>query len=228
MRPSAAQLLQHERLELALKVSEAQKLFVSLLPSYIINVTCKLTETQRLDTVKRHKAGLEGRERNLAARESALSDKETQLATMLAQKDEEIGTLRSAMSTAENMLQVRINEALARREHDLRAMLLKQEQEVAARMAQRELEIQEAVRTREEELGRMWMEWEKQTREGMIKAVEERMQWVQDQAEELEKERERLDAVKCELERKMSALEEATVEKKGTVTGEFLWLIARS
>lgn len=74
----------------------------------------------------------------------------------------------------------------------------------------------------------MWMEWEKQTREGMIKAVEERMQWVQDQAEELEKERERLDAVKCELERKMSALEEATVEKKGTVTGEFLWLIARS
>ncbi len=95
-------------------------------------------------------------------------------------------------------------------------MVLKQEQEVAERMARREQEIMEAVRRREEEMARMWAEWEQQTRGSMGRAVEERMQWVHQRTEELEQERQRLDGVKQEVETKMKELEAAAAGARRT------------
>ena len=99
-------------------------------------------------------------------------------------------------------------------------MVLKQEQEVAERMARREQEIMEAVRRREEEMARMWAEWEQQTRGSMGRAVEERMQWVQQRTEELEQERQRLDGVKHEVETKMKELEAAAAGARRTRSKE--------
>ncbi|KAI0644675.1 kinase-like domain-containing protein [Trametes meyenii] len=190
MRPSASQLLQHERIDLALKVFETQRM---------------------LNTVKGHKGALLAKERDLMTREAALVERETKLTTVVAQKDEELTSLRALLATAETTLQQRVRAAVARRDEELRAMVLKQEEEVAARMARREEEIMEAVRRREEDVARMWSEWERQTREGMGRAVEERMEWVQQRAEELETERARLDGVRKELETKMKALEANSV-----------------
>ncbi|TBU48633.1 kinase-like protein [Dichomitus squalens] len=186
MRPSASQLLQHERIDLAYKVFETQKM---------------------LNTVKSHKSSLLAKERDLVARETTLAEREAKLAAVVAQKDEELASLRTVLATAESTLQQRVRQAVARRDEELRAMVLKQEQEVAERMTRREQEIMEAVRRREEEMARMWAEWERQTREGMGRAVEERMQWVQQRAEELERERLQLDGVRRELDAKMKALE---------------------
>lgn len=47
----------------------------------------------------------------------------------------------------------------------------------------------------------------------MEHAVEERMEWVRAQAQEIEQERGRLEGVRIELERKMSAFEAG--ERKG-------------
>ncbi|EMD33769.1 hypothetical protein CERSUDRAFT_160055 [Gelatoporia subvermispora B] len=199
MRPSAAQLLQHERIDLSLKVSETQKM---------------------LNTVKSHKATLIAKERDLLAREAVTAEKEKQLTTVLAQKDEELIALRSMVANAEAALHQRIREAVARRDEELRAMVLKQETEVAARMSQREKEIMEAVRAREEQIGRMWADWERKTREAMGRAVEERMEWVQQRAEELEHERTTLESMRAEVERKMASLEAAGSEKKVSKASE--------
>ncbi|CCM06118.1 uncharacterized protein FIBRA_08367 [Fibroporia radiculosa] len=195
LRPSAAQLLGHERLELAFKVSETQKL---------------------LNTVKTHKAALQTRERDLIAREAAAAEQEASLNSKLTAKDEEIASLRTLVASAEGLLQTRVREAVSRRDEELRALVLKHEEEVAARMARREEEIMEAVRKREEEIARMWAEWESQTREAMGKAVEERMEWVRAQVEDIEQEKERLDGLKVELERKAVTLE--ANERKGVAT----------
>lgn len=161
----------------------------------------------RLTAVKTHKAGVLAREREVAAREANLNEKEATLAGMLTQKDAEIASLRSLIATAETQHQIKVREALTRREEELRTMVLKQEQEVALRMAKREEEIMEAVRKREEEIAQMWANWERATREGMCRAVEERMSWVKEQTEEIERERENLENAKRDLERKLDAVE---------------------
>ncbi|KAI0949008.1 hypothetical protein AcW1_008727 [Taiwanofungus camphoratus] len=197
MRPSAAQLLGHERLELAYKVTETQKL---------------------LNAVKSHKATLLAKERDLVAREAAAAEKDAAIVALqarIAQKDEELVSLRTMAASAEAAFQERVRQAVAARDGELRAAVLKQEAEVAARMARREEEIMDAVRRREDEIARMWAEWERQTRESMGKAVEERMEWVREQADEIEREREKLGQVRVELERKMATLQGAEKEKKG-------------
>ncbi|KAI0708947.1 kinase-like protein [Cerioporus squamosus] len=193
MRPSATQLLQHEKIDLALKVFETQKM---------------------LNTVKAHKTTLLSKERDLVAREAALCDREAKMALLVTQKDEELTALRGLMAEAQSTVQQHVREAIARRDEELRAMVVKKEAEVALRMARREEEIMEAVRRREEDVARMWAEWERQTREAMARAVDERMEWVQQQANELEQERERLENVKCELEAKMKALEAPAGERR--------------
>ncbi|RPD59747.1 kinase-like protein [Lentinus tigrinus ALCF2SS1-7] len=193
LRPSATQLLQHEKIDLALKVFETQKM---------------------LNTVKAHKSALLSKERDLIARETALVDREAKMVALVAQKDEELTSLRSVIAEADSTLQQRVREAIARRDEELRAMVIKKEAEVAARMAHREQEIMEAVSRREEDMTRMWAEWERQTREAMGRAVDERMEWVQQQANELEQERERLEIVKAELEAKMKALEAPAGERR--------------
>ena len=170
----------------------------------------------RLNTVKSHKTNLLTKERDLASREAALLERETKLAAIVAQKDEELASLRNVLANAESTLHQRVRQAVSKRDEELRAMLLKQEQEVTDRMTRREQEIMEAVRRREEEMARMWGEWEQQTRESMGRAVEERMQWVQQRGEELEHERQRLDGVKQELETKVKAMEAAASGERRT------------
>ncbi|KAF7790749.1 hypothetical protein EIP86_001706 [Pleurotus ostreatoroseus] len=188
MRPSAAQLLQHERIDLAYKVAETQKM---------------------LNTVKTHKAAVVAKEREVNVREAALAEKEAQLSTIIGQKDSELASLRALLATAETTHQTKVREALLRREEELRQMVLKQEAEVAARMSRREEEIMDAVRRREEEIGRMWAQWERETREGMARAVDERMAWVQQRSDELEQERARLEGARAELEKRVEQVETA-------------------
>lgn len=157
-----------------------------------------------------HKANVLARERDVAAREAALAEKEAQvsaLTAVLTQKDTELASLRALLATAEETHQTKVREALLKREDELRAMVLKQEADVAARMARREEEIMDAVRRREEDIAKMWSDWERETREGMARAVEERMAWVQEQAAELERERARIQGVQAELERRCQEAE---------------------
>jgi NIMA (never in mitosis gene a)-related kinase 2 len=147
------------------------------------------------------------REREVAAREVAVIESETRYSVALAEKDTEISSLRALLSAAEAIHQQKVREALMKREEELRTMVLKQEAEVAVRMAKREEEIMEAVRTREEDIAAMWANWEKETREGMCRAVEERMNWVKERTEELDKEKQSLESVRKEMERKMEEME---------------------
>lgn len=186
MRPSAAQLLQHERLDLAFKVAETQKM---------------------LNQVKLHKTTVVAREREVAAREAALADKESSLTSLLAAKDTEIAGLRALLATAEETHQAKVREALLKREEELRAMVLKQEAEVAARMARREEEIMEAVRRREEDIAKMWADWERDTRESMQRAVDERMAWISTRETELQQEEDRIAAMRVEMERRCEQAE---------------------
>ncbi|THH19022.1 hypothetical protein EUX98_g8855 [Antrodiella citrinella] len=186
MRPSASQLLQHERLTLAHKVSETEKL---------------------LATVKAHKATVQAKERDVLAREAVLAERETQLQAALTQKDAELASLRALISQAEDTHQARVRAALATREEELRAIVMRKEAELAARLAKREEEVMEAVNRREEEVARGWTAWEANVRNEVTRAVDERMEWVQKRADELEMERERLEGVKKEVEAKVQHLE---------------------
>ncbi|KAH8077500.1 kinase-like domain-containing protein [Cristinia sonorae] len=194
MRPSASQLLQHERLTLAHKVAETEKL---------------------LATVKAHKATVQAKERDLLTREAVIIERETQLQQVVAHKDAEINSLRALISQAEETHHVRVREALAHREDELRAIVMKKEAELAARLAKREEEVMEAVNRREEEVARGWAEWEKNVREEVTRAVDERMEWVQRRAEELEREKERLEGVKGEVEAKIDQLEKMELMESG-------------
>ncbi|KZT63224.1 Pkinase-domain-containing protein [Daedalea quercina L-15889] len=207
MRPSAQQLLNHERIELAFKVGETQKL---------------------LNQVKSHRAGVFAKERDLVSREAAIVQRENNLQALLSQKDTEIATLRTSLATAQSSLaslqtafETALAERVRQREQELRALVAAQEGEVATRMARREEEIMAAVRAREEEIARMWAEWEAKTREAMGAAVEQRMDWVRAQAGEVEAERARLEEVKRELERRMAEVErgEKERERRGTRAG---------
>ncbi|KZT22157.1 Pkinase-domain-containing protein [Neolentinus lepideus HHB14362 ss-1] len=170
MRPSAAQLLQHERIDLAYKVSETEKMIAQ---------------------VKHHKAAAAARERDLLAREAALKERESHLATLLQKKQSE--------------LDITVRTAVARREEELRAAVLKREVEVAASMQKREEEILEAVQRQQD----MINERVRVREETMREAIEERMRWVERREAEMREERERIEEIRKELERKMRTLEEA-------------------
>ncbi|TCD61510.1 G2-specific serine/threonine protein kinase [Steccherinum ochraceum] len=182
MRPSASQLLQHERLTLAHKVSETEKL---------------------LATVKAHKMTVQAKERDLLAREALFAEREAQLQQAVSQKDAELASLRSLLAQAEETHVARVRA----REDELKTIVMRKEAELAARLTKREEEVMEAVNRREEEVTRGWMEWEKNVREEVTRAVDERMEWVQQKAEELEQEAERLDGIKQEVEAKIQQLE---------------------
>ncbi|TFY79583.1 hypothetical protein EWM64_g4429 [Hericium alpestre] len=152
MRPSAAQLLQHERLELCFKVSETQKM---------------------LTTVKSHKTALLEKERELLAREANLVARES-MQGGLAQKDAEIAALRAQMAEIQSSVAVQIHQAIAKREDELRMAVLKREEEVAQAMQKREDEIMEAVRRREAEVEEAWRRREQELREECEREAEER------------------------------------------------------
>ncbi|KAG7100016.1 hypothetical protein E1B28_001803 [Marasmius oreades] len=204
MRPSVAQLLQHERLDLVLKISEAEKMFT---------------------TVKSHRANLVSRERELVSREKAVQEREQYLSMVVSQKDAEIASLQQAIAQtqehqqrADGVLETAVREAISKREQELRVLVLKREEEVATAMAKREEEIIASVNKREKELNDAWVAREEQIRkevEERARWVEERANWVEERASwvetreaELKEAEGWLDGVRTELEEEEKRLEE--------------------
>lgn len=160
----------------------------------------------RLATVKNHKTAVVAKEREVSAREATLAEREARIVTLLNDKDTEILRLQQLISTAQVQLDVRIREAVGRREEELRLAVIKREAEVAAAMARREEEIMTAVRQREQEIFDAWRIREEHIRTEANAAVAEKMKWVTAREVDLEAEQMRLDAVKGELEAKLAAL----------------------
>ncbi|THH18650.1 hypothetical protein EW146_g2366 [Bondarzewia mesenterica] len=154
MRPSAAQLLQHERLELSFKVSETQKM---------------------LTAVKAHKSALQEKERDVTAREARLATVESNQAALIAQRDAEIATLRTHLNEVQSSVAAQIHQAISKREEGLRTAVLRREEEVAESMRRREEEIMEAVRRREAEVEEAWRRREWEIREECERELEDRL-----------------------------------------------------
>ncbi|KAF9475225.1 kinase-like protein [Pholiota conissans] len=143
MRPSAAQLLQHERLELVSKVQEAEKM---------------------LTVVKNHRATVAAKEREVLQRETALLENQQRLHSVLTEKEQQIAHLQqlltqaqaqpptTSLSPSDPHLQALIKAAVSARETELRTLVMEREAEVARAIALREEEIMEAVRKREEDV----------------------------------------------------------------------------
>ncbi|KAI5997374.1 kinase-like domain-containing protein [Pisolithus albus] len=207
MRPSATQLLQHERLVLISKVVEAEKM---------------------LATVKNHESAVVAKERDLYAREATLAEREAKLTTLVAEKDAEILRLHQLISAAESQVDIRIREAIGKREEELRLAVMKREQEVAAAMARQEEEIMDAVRQREREIFEAWSAREEQIRSEVNSAVQENMKRIAAREAELEAEQMRLDAVQKDLEVKLTALsnQEGKGRKERTPIDEVKHLLA--
>ncbi|KAF5354292.1 hypothetical protein D9756_007362 [Leucocoprinus leucothites] len=182
VRPSAAQLLQHERLELSFRVSETDKL---------------------LSQVKSHRAAVLVKEREILTREEALKNREHRLSSVLSEKDAEIARLQTHLTHIQRDVELAIKQAVVRREEELRVLIQRREEEVGRAMAKREEEIMDAVRRREAEVCQAWGSREAEIRsevEVSIKAVQERVEWIMKREEQLKVEEERIEEMKEELE----------------------------
>ncbi|KAF8062286.1 kinase-like domain-containing protein [Lyophyllum atratum] len=207
MRPSAAQLLQHERLTLTSKVLEAEKILAS---------------------VKSHRVDAAAKERDLNVRESLLREREQHMMAAAGQKDAEIANLHHMVAALQQeqaqqqhdyytqpQVEEAIKDAVGRREEELRVLVMKREKEVADAMARREEEIMEAVRRREAEVCEAWTARELEIRreiEEKVKELDERVDWIQAKEEELKAEEVRLDTARVELEEKMEKWEESVAK----------------
>jgi len=172
----------------------------------------------RIVRIKTHRAAVAVREEAVQSRETALTEKETQLASLLQLKDAEIAALQQLIASADerhrHVVEARIRDAVSQREEELRALVMRHQQEVSAAMAKREEELMDAVKRREEELRVAWIQREQEIRDEMSTAVEERMEWVRKQMEEVEEERRRLDATRAEVENKVKIINDGTVVEK--------------
>ena len=172
----------------------------------------------RLAQVKAHRADVTTRERNVSAREQSLREKEQHLTALLNQKDHEIGSLQQMVSELQQSRQYShqdvegaVKQAVARREVELRVLVMKREEEVALAMGKREEEIMEAVRRREIEVCDAWVKREAEIRtevEENFKMLEERVQWAEKREIELREEETRLEEMKAELEANMKKIEQ--------------------
>ncbi|KAF7370637.1 Protein kinase domain-containing protein [Mycena sanguinolenta] len=204
MRPSAAQLLQHERIEFAFKVSETEKL---------------------LNTIKSHKASLGTKERGLLARESEMVEKESQITEMIQQRDAQIHLLQSQLHECQSQLhqaqlqihgQPSIDEiqaAVKHREEELRVLVLRREEEVSRSMQRREDEIMEAVRRREAEVLEAWSKREEVLREEFRDVLNAELEARARMFEEREEEILRREAAVKEEEERFAAAKELLEEK---------------
>ena len=122
--------------------------------------------------------------------------------------------IASADERHRHVVEARIRDAVSQREEELRALVVRHQQEVSAAMAKREEELMEAVKRREEELRLAWVQREQEIRDEMSTAVEERMEWVRKQMDEVEEERRRLDATRTELDSKAKTTGDGTVVEK--------------
>ncbi|KAM6501494.1 hypothetical protein JOM56_004508 [Amanita muscaria] len=206
MRPSAAQLLQHERLELVFKVSETEKM---------------------LATVKSHKASVANKERELQTREAVLFEKEKHIASIIAKKDNEIDSLQRHVAQIQQQAEIRrysqqdvemaIRSAVARREEELRVAVMQREEEVKAAMTKREEEILEAVRKREDEVSNAWSRREAEIARDVqlrVQQTEQRADAMRRREEELKAEEVRLNNVKEQLEDRLAKWDESSASRK--------------
>jgi hypothetical protein len=146
--------------------------------------------------VKAHKAALIDRERELIARESAFAAHEATLQTRMSELTASVASL--------------VQEAVARREAELRSAVLEYEKVVESRVQRREEEIMEAVRVHEAELLQAWQSHEATVRAACQAELEERWRIEQD----------KLRRMKEEIEEKAHAIEES--QQKGTIHSRHL------
>ncbi|KAF7967067.1 hypothetical protein HWV62_35967 [Athelia sp. TMB] len=183
IRPSASQLLQHERLDLVLKVSETEKM---------------------LATVKAHKTTVLVKEREVAAREATLLQNESlvqSMQTVIAQKDEEIATLRAHLPKE-------VETQVKKRMEEVKVQVLQYQREMELAAENRERELQEAVMTWEAQYLESARVREESYRREMQAHVEEQMKLVKQKEIELEEGGRRLNGLKEELDGKLKAMKE--------------------
>lgn len=116
--------------------------------------------------MKSHKSTVVNKEHEVLARESALVEKEQHLAALVANKDAQINEFQQLLAQPQSqphliqanqqMIDAQVVAAVARREEELRLLVMKREEEVATAMTRREEEIMDAVRKREEEVLGAW------------------------------------------------------------------------
>lgn len=238
MRPSAAQLLQHERLELSFRVSETDKLCA--IPSNASQIRLNPNSEfstfvlffNRLSQVKNHRAAVQTKEREVLAREEALREREQRLNAVLTEKDAELARLQAHLALfqqrpppsqmTQREVEIAIKQAVSRREEELRVLIRNREEEVATAMTRREEEIMEAVRRREAEVCQAWCAREAEIRqevETSIRAVQERVEWIGKKEEELRAEEDRVEEMREEVEERIRIWE---ASQKGR---QFLFLL---
>ncbi|KAJ7752264.1 hypothetical protein B0H14DRAFT_3601616 [Mycena olivaceomarginata] len=184
MRPSAAQLLKHEQIKFALKVSETEK---------------------RLNTLK-------CRELELNEREKRMTEKIQHMDAQIHLLQTQLHDCQSELHYAQIQIQFHpgaIQEAVNNREEELRALVLRREEEVGRSIQMREEEIMNALRQREGELLDAWSKREEEMREILGRELEAREQTFQLRDHDLQRrelavamEEERLAATKVLLKEK--------------------------
>jgi len=155
--------------------------------------------------VKAHKAALIDREREIMARESAFAAHEAAQNAAISQKDSEIFLLQTRLNEVTASVASLVQEAVTRREVELRSAVLEYEKVVESRVQRREEEIMEAVRVREAELLQAWQSHEATVRAVCQAELEERWRIEQN----------KLQRMKEEIEEKARAIEES--QQKGTI-----------
>ncbi|EJD03227.1 Pkinase-domain-containing protein [Fomitiporia mediterranea MF3/22] len=185
MRPSAQQLLQHERIDFARKVADTEKMLIS---------------------VKAHKSNVIAKERELQNLSAALAQREASLSTIIEQKDAEISRLTDIVAQADE----RIKRAVTAREEELRVAVMRMEAKARTAMTRREEEILEAVNKREEEISTLWQKREEQLREELRSAI----QWVETRQKDLAEEAERIETARLTLEKEVEAIQQYSKGQK--------------
>ena len=158
-----------------------------------------LNGPHRLATVKSHKAAVAAKDREVVAREAALTQREAQLALLLSEKDNEISRLRGLLGQADSLLAQRLRDC---------------EEQITKEMQQRE-------HLREQELEQKVLAWwttrEQEIRTEVMRALDDKVKWVQRREEELKAEQGEMDEARKDFEMRMKAVEnKATSEDKGS------------
>lgn len=155
--------------------------------------------------MKVHKAALIDRERELIARESAFAAHEVAQNVAISQKDSEIFALQARLNELTASVASLVQQAVTRREEELRSAVLEYEKVVESRVQRREEEVMQAVRAREAELLDAWQSHEATVRAACQAELEERWRIEQD----------KLQRMKEEIEERARAIEES--QQKGTI-----------
>jgi hypothetical protein len=123
----------------------------------------------------------------------------------VSQKDNEIFALQTRLGEVTASVASLVQEAVTRREAELRSAVLEYEKVVESRVQRREEEIMEAVRAHEAELLQAWQKHEATVRAACQAELEGRWRIEQDKLQQMRE----------EIEEKARAIEES--QQKGTI-----------